>query len=231
MGDSGDRIAHLAAEVAEADAPLDALRKAGQLRRELGVFEREQVSLALAEGETFAGIARDLGLSRQAVHRRFREVAGTETLPVLSPDARRLLRDAREEAVALGVRSPASEHVLLAALRAADLPAGALLRTAGASVEHARRLADGTSSRAPLFRRGRGHDEDRRTLMAGPAAEARRRGAHRIEVEDLLIGGLSDPRRGAARMLRTLGVDLDLVQTELGKLRDGRRAAESTRPA
>jgi ATP-dependent Clp protease ATP-binding subunit ClpA len=224
MVDSGHRIAQLAAEVAEAAAPLDALRLASELRRELDAFEHEQVALALAEGETFASIARDLGLSRQAVHRRFREAAQSGTLPVMSPDARRILRDAREEAVALGARAAASEHVVLAALRATDLPAAALLRMAGASWERGRAVTDGTSSRAPLFSRGGGAGADPRRLLAGPAAEARRRGAHRIEVEDLLIGVLGDARGGAARMLRALEVDLDLVRTELGMLRDSRGA-------
>jgi ATP-dependent Clp protease ATP-binding subunit ClpA len=220
MADSGQRIAHLAAEVAEAGSPLDALRKASELRRELDGFEREQVAFALAEGATFAGIARDLGVSRQAVHRRFRDLAGAEEL---SADARRILRDARDAASALGVRSPASEHVLLATLGAADLPAAALLRSAGASLNRARALAEGLSVREPLFRRGRG-PSDPLTLMTGPVAEARRRGAQRIEAEDLLIGLLSDESAGAARILRTLGVDLDVVRLELGLLRDSRGA-------
>jgi ATP-dependent Clp protease ATP-binding subunit ClpA len=230
MAASGHRIAQLATEAAEAAAPLDALRVASELRRELDGFEREQVALALAEGQTFAGIARDLGLTRQAVHRRFRDLARGETLPVMSPDARRVLRDAREEALALGVRA-ASEHVLLAALRAVDLPAGALLRTAGASWERGRALVDGTSTRAPLFCRGGSPGDDPRTLTAGPAAEAHRRGTHRVEAEDLLIGVLSDSRGGAARMLRALDVDLDLVRTELGMLRDSRGAAGNRHPA
>src|SRR3954463_4932094 len=122
MVDSAQRIAQLAAEVAEAASPLAALRTATELRRELDRFEREQVAFALAEGATFAGIARDLGVSRQAVHRRSRELGGGEEV---SADARRILREARGVAGALGVRSPASEHVLLAALAAPGPPPAA----------------------------------------------------------------------------------------------------------
>src|SRR3954469_5066239 len=208
MVDSAQRIAQLAAEVAEAASPLAALRTATELRRELDRFEREQGAFALAEGATFAGIARDLGVSRQAVPRRFRELAGGEEV---SADARRILREARGVAGALGVRSPASEHVLLAALGAADLPAAALLRSAGASFPRARALAEGLSGREPLFRRGRA-PSDPVSLMTAPAGEGPRRGAARIEVEDLLVGVLSDESGGAARILRTLGVDLDLVR-------------------
>src|SRR4051794_705901 len=128
MEDSGHRIARLAADAAEAASPRDALRAASELRRELDTFERRQVALALAEGASFAEIARDVGVSRQAVHRRFRELADRDAQPVVSPDVRGILREARGEAVALGARSLASEHVLLATLRAPDLPAAALLR-------------------------------------------------------------------------------------------------------
>jgi ATP-dependent Clp protease ATP-binding subunit ClpA len=221
MADSEQQIARLAVEAVEAASPLDALRAASELRRELDAFERRQVAVALAEGTSFAEIARDLGVSRQAVHRRFRQLAGGEALPVMSADVRRIVRDARHDAVSLGARSPASEHVLLAALRATDLPPAALLRSAGASLERARALVEGTSARAPLFRRGRA-SADQPSLMAAPMAEARRRGAQRIEVEDLLIGILGDEAGGAARILRALGIDVDLVRTELGTLRVSR---------
>jgi ATP-dependent Clp protease ATP-binding subunit ClpA len=221
MADSADRISRLAAEAAEAISPRDALRAASELRRELDAFERRQVAAALAEGTTFAEIARDVGVSRQAVHRRFRGLADSQAQPVMSAELRRILRDAREEAVAAGARALAGEHVLLATLRATDLPPAALLRTAGASLERARALAEGTSARTPLFRRGRA-TSDQPPLMTAPMAEARRRGAQRIEVEDLLIGLLSDETGGAARILRALGVDLDLVRTEIATLRGSR---------
>ena len=230
MEDSGHRIARLAAEATEAASPRDALRAARELRRELDAFERRQVAVALTEGATFAEIARDIGVSRQAVHRRFRELSDSDALPVMSAEVRRILREARGDAVALGARSLASEHVLLAVLRAPDLPAAALLRTAGASFERARALVEGSPARTPLFRRGRGPG-DQSSLMAAPMAEARRRGAQRVEVEDLLIGILSDETAGAARILRALGVDLAIVRTEIATLRNGRRSAGSPRSA
>jgi ATP-dependent Clp protease ATP-binding subunit ClpA len=223
MDDSARRIARLAAEAAAASEPRDALRAISELRRELDAFERRQVAVALSEGATFAQIARDVGVSRQAVHRRFRDLADREAVPATSADVRRILRDARDDAVALGARSLASEHVLLATLRAGDVPAAALLRTSGASFERARALAEGSSSRTPLFRRG-GVSGDQPSLMAAPMAEARRRGAQRVEVEDLIVGILSDETGGAARILRALGVDLDLVRTEIGSLRGRRRS-------
>jgi hypothetical protein len=230
MEDNGHRIARLAAEAAEAASPRDALRAASELRRELDAFERRQVAVALAEGASFAEIARDVGVSRQAVHRRFRELAVSEALPPMSGDVRRILREARGVAVALGSRPLGSEHVLLATLRAADLPSAALLRMSGASFDRSRSLVEASSARTPPFRRGR-VPGDQPSLMAAPMAEARRRGAQRVEVEDLLLGILTDETGGAARILRALGVDLNLVRTEIGTLRASRRSAGNPRPA
>jgi len=75
----GDRLARLAAEASSAPTPRAALSLLTELRHELEAFERRQVAHALAEGTSFAAIARDLGITRQAVHRRFRDVAVGET--------------------------------------------------------------------------------------------------------------------------------------------------------
>jgi DNA invertase Pin-like site-specific DNA recombinase len=76
---SGDRIAQLVLDAVEAPTPIVALRSVGTLRRELEAFERAQVAQALADGASFASIARELGLSRQAVHRRFRHLTRDAT--------------------------------------------------------------------------------------------------------------------------------------------------------
>jgi Clp amino terminal domain, pathogenicity island component len=220
---AGEPIAQLAAAAAEATTPLEALRRVTALRRELDAFERRQVARALAEGATFARIARDLGVSRQAAHRRFRDLAAAEVPLVTTPDVRRVLRYAREEAAALGAETPAGEHVVLATLRASDLAAAALLRDMGATLDRARTQAEASSPRAPLFRREAGRS-DLRELLSVPAREARERGAHRIEVEHLLLGMLRDEAGGAARMLRALGVDLDAVQSGLATLLDAQPA-------
>jgi AraC-like DNA-binding protein len=214
MGEDGQRIAQLAADAVGADTPRDALRLVPELRRELEAFERRQVAHALAEGASYAAIARDLGLSRQAVHRRFRDLAAVELPLATAPDARRILRYAREEASALGGGVPQSEHVLLAILRAGDLPAADVLRDAGVSHDRARSHVEGASPSGTIFRREPGPD-DLRALLSAPARHARARGARRIEVEDLLLGSLDDPDGGAARMLRSLGVDPERIRRRL----------------
>jgi AraC-like DNA-binding protein len=204
--ENGTRLAELAAEIAAAPTPRAALRRLGELRNELEAFERRQVARALAEGASFAAIARDLGLSRQAVHRRFRDVP-TEASPLLTaPDVRRVLQYAREEATALGAGGVGGEHIVLAVLRADDLPAAELLREAGLALDRARIHVEGTSPRGKLFRREPDPGE-LVTFLEGPARAARARGGRHIEVEDVLRGALEDPSGGAARTLRALGAD------------------------
>jgi ATP-dependent Clp protease ATP-binding subunit ClpA len=202
----GTRLAELASEVAGAPTPRAALRRLSELRAELEAFERQQVARALAEGASFAAIARDLGLSRQAVHRRFRSLSAEPSPLQTSPDVRRVLQHAREEAAALGSGLMGSEHILLAVLRAGDLPAAGLLREAGITLHRARAQVEGASPRAKLFRREPDPGE-LITFLEGPARAARARGGRRIEVDDVLAGALQDPSGGAARTLRALGAD------------------------
>ena len=46
-----------------------------ELRRELDELERAHVGRALQSGSSFADVARPLGISRQAAHRRYRDLA------------------------------------------------------------------------------------------------------------------------------------------------------------
>lgn len=212
---SGQRIAQIAAEIAEAPTAGAALRRLTELRRQLDVFERRQVQRALADGATFAAIARDLGLSRQAVHRRFRDLAGAEAPLMTAPDVRRVLQLAREEAQRLGVDELGGEHVVLAVLRAGALPAADVLRDAGATLERARTQLAGAMPSTTLFRRENGTG-DVRVLLVRPAREARASGSRRIEVEHVLLAALGEPGGGAVRMLRALGVDVDALRSALG---------------
>jgi transposase-like protein len=217
----GKRLAQLAADAAGAPTPRAALRTLSELRRELDAFERRQVAHALAEGASYAAIARELGLSRQAVHRRFRGVVADDVPLLMESGVRRVLLLAREEALGVGSEEIGTEHVLLAILRAGDGPAAAALRGAGVTLERARIQVEGTTQRGRLFRRDV-EAPGPRALLEAPADAARARGARRIEVEDLLRGTLADPGGAASRTLRALGVDPEAVRTALDR---GVRAA------
>jgi hypothetical protein len=218
------RIADLADEVLGAATATEALRKIRELRAEIDAFEREQVIQALADGVTFATIARDLGVSRQAAHRRFRSLAAGETPLRSTADARRVLQLARDEAAAVGAPAPTGSHLVVAALRAGDLRAAAVLRHAGATLERARTQVDASTPRAALFRRRSGSADDVRRLLAAAAAAARSRGDEEIEVEHLLLGALSEPVGEATRTLAAIGVDRQAVVADLTAALDARRA-------
>lgn len=100
--------------VLTAPTPTASLRALSALREQLDQLERAQVARALAEGQTFTSIARPLGISRQAAHRRYRDLAHAPGRPSLSPDARAALVRAREEATRHGSHSIDGEHLLLA---------------------------------------------------------------------------------------------------------------------
>jgi ATP-dependent Clp protease ATP-binding subunit ClpA len=214
---TGERIAQLAAETVASASPGEALRKLSELRRELDAFERVRVAQALAEGTNFAMIARDLGVSRQAVHRRFRDLARDRPPLLSTPETRRVLRYAGEEATALGSDVPRGEHVLLAVLRAADLPASAVLRNAGVTLTRARARVEELQSQRPRFQRAP-REIELRQLLASPAREARRRRSHRIEVEHLLLGALELDGEGAASTLTALGVEPGVIRDALAAL-------------
>ena len=60
--------------------PLEALAALTTLRSELDAFEREQVRRALESGYSYSAVARGLGISRQAAHRRYRGLRTAESL-------------------------------------------------------------------------------------------------------------------------------------------------------
>ena len=213
---NGTRLAELAAEIAGARTPRAALRRMSELRQELEAFERRHVARALAEGASFAAIARDLGVSRQAVHRRFRELAAAEPPLLTAPDVRRVLQYACEEAASLGAGVVGSEHILLAILRADDLSAAALLRESGAALDLVRTQVEASSPRSKLFRRVPAAGE-LPALLEAPAREVRARGGREIEVDDVLRGVLEDASGGAARTLRALGVGPEQIRSLLAQ--------------
>ena len=103
--------------------PIAALRALTALRAELDAFEREQVRRALQGGASFTAVARGLGVSRQAAHRRYRYLVAQPSR--VTPEVRGVLRLAREEAARCGAESIEGEHVVRALVAAGRLP-GAL---------------------------------------------------------------------------------------------------------
>ena len=99
--------------------PITALDTLMQLRRRLDALEHAQAARALQSGSSFAQVARPLGISRQAAHRRYRRLAASppprpRPRPTLAPEARAALVRARREAARHGSISVDGTHLLLA---------------------------------------------------------------------------------------------------------------------
>ena len=157
-------LEQLVAELEATPDPHAALQRIAALRQSLDDVERANVARALDAGASLAAIGRDLGISRQAVHRRYGDLA-TERRPdptrrpvapadriagglVLTDEARHTLRHAVAEAQATGDAVLGGEHVLLALLRPGTLPA-----LADVSPERARSHVLAASSGSRVFAR------------------------------------------------------------------------------
>jgi hypothetical protein len=232
-----DRIRDLAEHAVRADEPALALRTLTVLREELLAFERLQVARALDAGQSFGDVARALGISRQAAHRRYRDLVGM-SLPdpretrhgpsgkmLVSSEARTAVNLARQEAGALGSGVVGSEHLLLGIVRCPRARASHLLRQHGVSLEAARRavlptLVDGAppppaKPLPPVAAGPRGISDYARAVFEESLREAVRRGDGYIGVEHLLLACLADGDGGACRTLVSLGVEPAVVRAEV----------------
>ena len=151
--DLSNRLVELLEHAVRASEPEVALHALSALRRELDAFERVQAWRALDAGSSYGAVARALGISRQAAHRRYRELAAATEPPDgaaeparlrVAPEARAAVQLASEEAAALGAPRMGSEHLLLGILRAGDPIASAALRAGGITLETARMAAQPT---------------------------------------------------------------------------------------
>jgi hypothetical protein len=208
-----------------ASDPEVALRALTSLRRELDAFERVQAWKALDAGSSYGSVARALGISRQAAHRRYRELAAATEPPPggepvrlrVAPEARAAVQLAAEEAAALGAARMGSEHLLLGILRAGDGFAAGTLRAHGVMLEAARAAAQ------PTLAEEQGEPDDPTPAVTAYArrvfGEALRGAAadpgHLIQVGDLLRAALRDERGGACQTLAALGVDADAIRAAL----------------
>lgn len=204
MAKPSQRICRLADEAAATSDPEAALEKLRELREELAAYERSRVTEALRAGSSFGAIAKALGISRQAAHRRYRTLgsAGRRAVP-LSSHARHAVHLAREEAAAAGARGVASEHLLLGVLRSGGRACRAL-EADGVTAEAARAcLRAGGEAAHPLRRE---QDGAGRTVLAEAAEIARAREASFVEAEHIVLAALNGRDGGALRAITALGV-------------------------
>ena len=116
-----DRILALLERSLTSRDPKDGLRALTALRLELDQLERRQVARALDAGDSFGAIADAIGISRQAAHRRYRNVRDDRKV-VIVPEARAVLQRARAEAGHVGSATVTAEHLRLALVAGGYLP-------------------------------------------------------------------------------------------------------------
>jgi hypothetical protein len=221
VSETGQRICRLAETAANAADYRVALRTLCELRCELEEFERQQAARALTAGESFGGLARALGVSRQAAHRRFRDLAPTaarDDIEPPTPETRLVVEYARQEASGVGAPGVDGEHLLLGILRNGDRQAAEALFELGVTLDDAR-----TAARDRVVGAMTSDARAATTATATPIQavirrallEARRHGAAAVGVDHLLLGALEDDRAGAACVLRALGVSPQAVRARV----------------
>ena len=231
MAGASERLRELLEHALRAGQPAAALRAMTALREELVAFERLQVARALDAGQSFGDVARAIGISRQAAHRRYRDLAGValpddgaeeaERRLVVTSEARAAVTLAREEASAMGAAAVGSEHLLLGIMRSRAPTTAAVLETNGVTLADARRCAQPTlvagappampaTARTPSH--GGGISAYARAVFELALREATKRGDGYVGVDHILLASLEDPNGGACRTLCELGLDPEQVR-------------------
>jgi ATP-dependent Clp protease ATP-binding subunit ClpA len=225
-------IEQLARDVALSADPENALRALSALRSELDMLEPELVGRALHAGASWSQIARALGVTKQAAHKKHRHLteqalagaAGSGPKMLVTSEARRSISLAREEALELGQTALGTEHILLGILRCRDSHAVRALNALGVTLEAARGCLQPTIVGVPAGpgqpgAAGAGRDgaitPQARRILEGSLREAVKRQEGYIGVEHLLLALLADSRNGATQTLEALRTPPTQIRRQL----------------
>ncbi|HEY1509808.1 MAG TPA: Clp protease N-terminal domain-containing protein [Solirubrobacteraceae bacterium] len=229
MPGSSATIQQLARDAARLDDAETALRALSALRLQLDELEPELVARALQTGATWSDIARALGVSKQAAHRKHRGLA--QNLQLRSPaggpkvlvtaEARQCVRHARDEAKQLGQPAIGTEHILLGILRCKQSEAVRVLGVLGVTHEAARTCVQPTMPGATPQTSVVGNGErepvtpQARRILEASLREAVKRNESYIGVEHILLALLADSRNGAVQTLEALKTTPKAVRRQL----------------
>jgi hypothetical protein len=236
MTATGATIEQLARDATRHTDPEEGLRAVTALRHELDALEPTLVARALRAGASWSQVAKSLGVSKQAAHRKHRDAVAREEAEgaptgsriLVTAEARRCVGFAREEARALGVGAVGTEHLLLGILRCRRSHAVHALHGLGVTLERAKgelqtTIADGepvnggASDHPSLSALGRRRDitPHTRRILEGALREAVKLRDGYIGVEHLLLALLADHANGAVQTLAQLGVTPEQLRGEL----------------
>ena len=238
-------IEQLARDVVLSADAENALRALSALRTELDMLEPELVGRALHAGASWSQVARALGVTKQAAHKKHRHLSDWNPAPAgrgrsqdaRDSEARRSIQLAREEARALGQAAVGTEHILLGILRCRQSHAVAALNALGVTLEAARECLQADDRRHPGRPGGRMRPDGRQTgitpharrILEGSLREAVKRAEGYIGVEHLLLALLADSRNGATQTLEALRTTPGQIRRQLE--REWAALAVAPRPA
>jgi ATP-dependent Clp protease ATP-binding subunit ClpA len=231
-------VIDLAGAAVQQRDPETGLRSVAALRDATESLEAAHVSLALRAGWSWSRIARSLGVSKQAAHKKHarrprKSLSEVEVHQLaVAPPARRAVFLARHEADSYRAGAVGTEHLLLGILRLGEGPAAealgsldlALAGVRAQVVEFAdappveeeprktsrrrRRAGRRRAARLPLSRRAR-------EALEQAMREVVRLGDRKLGSEHLLLALLRDESAGALRVLAGLGVSAGAVERAL----------------
>jgi transposase-like protein len=225
MNGGDGTIEQLAREVVQIADPDTALRALTALRQELDATEPELVMRALQDGASWSQVARALGITKQAAHRKYRylvehaiNVPSSAKL-LVTGEARRTIQYAREEAKRLRQPGVGTEHILLGILRCERSAAAKALNALGVTLERARACLHttlpGLSTEQVETTGADGISQQARRILERAVREAVQRGDGHIGVEHLLLALMIDSRNGAVQTLEDLKTTPTRVKRQL----------------
>ncbi len=234
MAASRGTIEQLARDTARLADPETALRALTALRQELDATEPDLVLRAVQAGASWSRIARALGITKQAAHRKYRYLfehamdasAGGPKL-LVTPEARQSMQFAREEAKRLGQPAVGTEHLLLGILHCRESYAVKALNALGVTLETARgclrTTMPGLTPKPSHSQRSApdGVTPQARRIIDGSLREALKRGEGHVGVEHLVLALLSDSRSGAVQTLEALRTTPSAIRRRLERERSG----------
>jgi hypothetical protein len=230
--DTTATIEQLAHDIVEIRHPETALRALTALRQELEAMEPALVQRALRAGASWSHIARALGVSKQAAHRKYRHLSTDRIASdaadggkiLVTSEARLSIQFAREEAQRFGQTSIATEHILLGILRCNRSHAVRALAALGVTHRTAAEYVQTTPMALPSVGRhgeslddkhGDGVSDQARRILEGSLREALNHGDGYIGVEHLLLALLADSRNRAVQTLEALHATPATIRAQL----------------
>jgi len=241
MADAQLSTVDLARRASEPLDPGEGLSAIATLRGRLGDLEQACVETAIGEGWSWSRIARHLGVSRQAVHRKY---AGFQSVVngrrngrrsiALSEATRQAIQRAMAEAQSVGHLQVDAGHLLLGVACSDREWAHQVLREAGISVARTRdqvsRLHGGSARATGMSLLDAGPSppsDEARPLPLAPSAravlreavrEAASLGSEELEPAHLLLALLRAPKGPGRPLMIRMGADPDDIRAKLRAL-------------